>query len=113
MPAASSGSLRAEHGASRDFVPYNLTVLSLRAVYVVTMALVENDGLEVRYANLNPANGEVWGGAGEVSTLQGSGLQEARGRPQTTRRMAGEQRTRFANLVDTVQTPSHVQRYSR
>ena len=38
------------------------TVPSLRAIYAVPMAPVENGGLEVRYANLNPAG----------STLQGS-----------------------------------------
>ena len=43
----------------RDSVPYNLTVPSLRAVYAVPVAPVENGGLEVRYANLNPADGEA------------------------------------------------------
>ena len=54
MPTVSSGSLQAKHGAPRDFV-----VPSLRAVYAVPMAPVENGGLEVRYANLNPADGEA------------------------------------------------------
>ena len=55
MPIASPGSLQAEHSAPRDSVPYNLTVPSLGPVYAVPMAPVENSGLEVRYANLNPA----------------------------------------------------------
>ena len=59
MLTVSSGSLLTEHGAPRSFVPYNLTVPSLRADYTVTMDPVENGGLEVRYASLNPANGEV------------------------------------------------------
>ena len=48
-----------EHGARRDFGPYNLTVPSLRAAYTVPMAPVEIAGLEARYADLNPANGEA------------------------------------------------------
>ena len=57
MPIASPGSLQAEHGAPRDFVPYNLTDPSLGPVYAVPLAPVENSGLEVRYANLDPAGG--------------------------------------------------------
>ena len=49
----------AEHGAPRDFVPYNLTVPSLRAAYAAPMAPVEIAGLEVHYTNLNPADGEA------------------------------------------------------
>ena len=59
MPIVFSGSLQAKHGAPRDFFPYYPTVPSLRAVYAVPMAPVENGGLEVRYANLNPADDEA------------------------------------------------------
>ena len=48
-----------EHGAPRDFVPYNLTLPLLRAAYAVPMAPVGIAGLEVRYTNLNPANGDA------------------------------------------------------
>ena len=59
MPTVFSGSLQAKHGAPRDFVPYYPTVPSLRAVYAAPMASAENGGLEVRYANLNPADSEA------------------------------------------------------
>ena len=51
--------MQAGHGAPRDFVPYHRTVPSLHAIYAVPMAPVENGGLEVHYANLNPADGEA------------------------------------------------------
>ena len=59
MRTVSSGSLQAEHGAPRDFVPYNLTVPSPPAVYAVPMAPTENGAFKVRCANLNPAGGEA------------------------------------------------------
>ena len=86
-----------EHGAPRDFVPYNLTIPSLRSAYAVPMASLEISGLEVHYANLNPADGEA-GVALERSPLcRAPNFKKARGRPQTARRTAGEQRARLAN----------------
>ena len=45
--------------AHLETVRYNLTVPSLRADYAVPIAPVGNGGLGVRYANLNPADGEA------------------------------------------------------
>ena len=59
MANVSPGPQQAEHGAPRNFVPHSLTVPSLRAVYAVPMAPIENGGYEVRYANLNPVDGEA------------------------------------------------------
>ena len=47
-----------ECSASRGFIPYSLTVPSLCAAHAVPMVPVEISGLEVRYANLNRADGE-------------------------------------------------------
>ena len=70
--------------------PYNLTVPSLRAAYAVPIASVEIAGLEVRYANLNPAGGDA-GVALERSPLcRAPNFKKDRGRPQKARRTAGE-----------------------
>ena len=77
------------------------------------MAPVEIAGLEVRYANLNPADGEA-GVALERSPLcRAPNFKKARGRQQTARRTAGERRARLANLIGVVQVPDRVQRGSR
>ena len=90
------------------FFPINLTVPPPHAAYTVPIVPA---GLEVRYANLNPAGGEA--AALGRSTPQGSKLQETSGRPQTACRTAGEQRAHHAKLVGTVQVPDRVQRCSR
>ena len=56
---ATAATRAVEHGAPRYFTPHNPTVPPLRAAYAVPVAPVEISGLEVRYANLNPADGDA------------------------------------------------------
>ena len=67
------------------------------------MAPVEIAGLEVRYANLNPADGEARVALERSRLCRAPNFKKARGRSQTARRTAGEQGARLPNLVSVVE----------
>ena len=74
---------------------------------------IEIAGLEVRYANLNPADDEAGVVLERAPLCRAPNIKNPQRRPQTARRTAGEQRARLSNLVGIVQVPDRVQRCSR
>ena len=71
-----------ECSASRGFIPYSLTVPSLRAAHAVPMVPVGISGLEVRYVNLSRADGE------RPPQCRAPNFKKPRGRPK--RRFASQ-----------------------
>ena len=84
--------------SARDFIPYNLTLETFKAAYAEPMLPVEVEGLEPQGDN----------------DCRAPLFKKARGRPQTARLTAGEQRAREAAWNGALQNiPDRVQHCSR
>jgi hypothetical protein len=97
----------ANRGAPRNFIPYNLTVAAMIATYATAMPPIDIANLEIRRM---PLGEDEWAGQ---PLCRPPLFKKPRGRPQTARLTAGEQRARRAELRGALDVPDRVQRCSR